>query len=302
MRPFRGYLLILGATLFWGVSATLARFLISGTIDTLILVQTRMTISWFLLVAFFLAFNRNILRVHRRDLFQLALLGIIGGAGSNFTYYFTIKETNVATAILLQYLAPLLVLGYSAWTKEEDLTPWKAIAGIGSIAGCFLAVTGRNFSFESLSSVGLLTGLGSAFCWGFANIMIRRMLHRYSVWTTLVYSFSFASLFWVVINPPWVIAGLGYTASTWWMLVVFAVISILIPHSLYYSGVQYLTASRAIITATFEPFMAIGSAFLFLGETLAPVQLLGAVLVIAAIMVLQLKEEAGQPLQPDPLP
>ena len=73
-------------------------------------------------------------------------------------------------------------------------------------------------------------------------------------------------------------------------------ISILIPHSLYFAGMRYLTASRGIITATFEPIVAIVSAYLILGESLSAVQMLGAVLVISAIALLQLRQDpaAGQ--------
>ena len=52
---------------------------------------------------------------------------------------------------------------------------------------------------------------------------------------------------------------------------------------------RYLSASRAIITATFEPIVAIVSAFVFLNEILAPVQVLGAMLVVLAIVILQMK-------------
>jgi drug/metabolite transporter (DMT)-like permease len=302
MNRFKGYFFILGATAFWGVSAATAKLILSTDIDTIVLVQTRMTISCLVMLSFFLLFKRDVLRVKAKDLLSFALLGVFGSAGSNFTYYYAIKELNVATAILLQYLAPLLVLAYAAVTKDEKLTALKVIAGLVSLAGCFLAVGGGSFSLEGKSTSGLVAGFGSAFTWGFANIMIRRLLRTYSVWTTLMYSFIFASIFWVFIHPPWLLVEAGFSAQTWGMLAVFAIISILIPHSLYYSGVQYLTASRAIITATAEPVIAIGFAFLFLGETLTPIRLAGAVLVIAAIMLLQLKEEPGRVLQPDPLP
>jgi probable blue pigment (indigoidine) exporter len=74
----------------------------------------------------------------------------------------------------------------------------------------------------------------------------------------------------------------------------FAVISILIPHSLYFSGMRYLTASRGIITATFEPIVAIASAFFIVNEVLTPIQIVGAILVITAIAILQTKQEEPQ--------
>ena len=96
----------------------------------------------------------------------------------------------------------------------------------------------------------------------------------------------------MLFNPPWRIVAAGYSAETWGIFCVVAVSSVLIPHSLYYGGLRYLTASRAIITATFEPIAAICSAFIFLNEVLAPVQIFGAMLVMTAIILLQIKQEA----------
>ncbi|HUN66087.1 MAG TPA: DMT family transporter [Bacteroidota bacterium] len=289
MNRLKGYAFILGATLFWGVAATAAKFLFTRNYDTLVLVQMRMTISCLLLLAWFVLFKRKFLAVKARDLWHFAALGLIGGAGSNFTYYFTIRQTNVATAILLQYLAPLLVLLWAAVSGEEKLTKAKLAAGAVSLAGCYLAIAGRDFSVLSINRLGLVSGLASAFCWGFTNVFLRHLVKRYNVWTCLLYAFIFSSLLWIVINPPWKIAAAGYDARTWGTFLVFAVISILIPHSLYFGGIRYLTASRAIITATFEPIVAIASSFVILGESLAPVQIAGAVLVVSAIAILQIR-------------
>jgi len=302
MRRFKGYFFILGATLFWGISATVAKFLFTRQVNTLVLVQTRMTISCLIMLTFFLLWKPGVLRVRPKDLVKFGALGIFGSAGSNFTYYTTIKEINVATAILLQYLAPLLVLAYAAITKEERITSTRIGAAVVSLVGCFLAVGADRVTFSAMSNIGLLTGFSSAFCWGFANIMIRHLLRKYSVWTTLCYSFLAASLFWLCINPPWTLIAEVEPASMWGILSLFAVSSILIPHSLYYSGAQYLTASQSIITGTAEPIVAISSAFVLIGESLSGLQLLGATLVIVAIMLLQLKDQSEQPLQPEPVP
>jgi drug/metabolite transporter (DMT)-like permease len=298
----RGYFSILGATLFWGISATVAKLLFTQNVETLVLVQTRIMLSCAVLVLYFLIFRRDLLRIRLRDLYRFALLGIIGIAGSNFTYYFTIRETNVATAILLQYLAPVFVLLYAAVTREEELSFPKIAAGVVSLAGCFLAIAGKDLSILQISNAGLLAGFASACCWGFTNIWLRHVLKDYKVWTALIYAFLSATVFWFFVNPPWNLVAAHYPAETWWTFLLFAVISILIPHSLYFAGMRYLTASRGIITATFEPIVAIGSAYIIIGEALSPLQLLGAGLVIAAIALLQLKQDASQTLKPEPVP
>ncbi|MFI5251401.1 MAG: DMT family transporter [Bacteroidota bacterium] len=293
MENIRGYLSIIGATIFWGISATTAKFLFIRDINPLILVQTRMTFSCISLFLFFLWNDRTVFKVHLNDLSGFALLGIIGVAGSNITYYYIINATNVATGILLQYMAPLLVLGFAVIKRNEELSPVKFLAAIISLAGCFLAVRGERVSFLHLSAFGIIMGISTPVVWAFNNISLRHLLNRHRVWTVTMYAFIFATIFWMFFNPPWKLVTAGYSAKTWGVFFIFAMMSVLIPHSLYFIGMQYLTASRAIITASFEPVVAIGSAFIFLRESLTPVQIGGAALVIAAILLLQYKKESG---------
>ncbi|HLX12545.1 MAG TPA: DMT family transporter, partial [Bacteroidota bacterium] len=111
MKRFRGYLLIIAATCFWGSSATIAKFLFAHQYGTFIIVQMRMSLSAIALALVLAIFRRDAFKINLRDLHRFVLLGICGMAGSNFFYYYTIKVTTVATAILLQYMAPIVVLG-----------------------------------------------------------------------------------------------------------------------------------------------------------------------------------------------
>jgi drug/metabolite transporter (DMT)-like permease len=253
-----------------------------------------MTLSFITLLILLLIFRRDVLRVNVKDLPRFALLGIIGVAGSNFSYYYIINVSNVATGILLQYMAPLLVLGYAILTKDEEVSTVKFLSAIISLAGCFLAVRGERLSLLNLSTFGVIIAIATPSVWAFNTVILRHLLNSYKSWTVTIYAFMFATLFWMFFNPPWKLVSAGYSGETWGVFFLFAIISILIPHSLYFIGVQYLTASRAIITATFEPIVAIGSAYFFLGETLSPIQLVGALFVIAAIVLLQYKKESAE--------
>jgi len=295
MKELRGYIMILTASLFWGLSATAAKILLNRELDPILLVQTRVTFSFLLLLAWHLAFRRHLLRVAPRDLWRFALLGIVGIAGSNITYYITIRESTVATAILIQYTAPLLVLAYGAVTREERLTPVKLGAAAVSLTGCFLAVGAYDVAVLRLTPLGLVTGIASAFVFAFMVIYPRRVMRRYSLWTVTIYALGFASLLWALINPPWKIAAAPPDPGLWPALLGLAVGSVLIPHSLYFAGLRHVIPSRAIITSTFEPIVAIVSAAFIVQELLAPLQVLGAVLVLAALALLQMEGE--RPLQ-----
>ncbi|MEW6511568.1 MAG: EamA family transporter [Bacteroidota bacterium] len=293
MRQFRGYLMVAGAALFWGVSATAAKALLAQGLDTVLLVQTRATFAAAAMAGYLALARPALLRVRREDLWRLALLGTVGVAGSNITYYFTIREGSVAIAILLQYTAPLLVMAYAAWRKEEQLTPGKVMAALIAIGGCYLAVGGATGIEGGVSPAGLVSGILSAFTFGFMTVYTRHMLARYSVWTVTCYALIAASLFWLVVNPPWNIPSHSPGPSLWMILAGFAVVSVLIPHTLFFGGLRHVVASRAIIVSTLEPVIAIVSAALFVGELLQAPQIGGAVLVIGAIVLLNIRREPG---------
>ncbi len=291
MKLPRGYPMILGAAFFWGVSATGAKFLLNRHLDAILLVQSRVTFTALILFAIYVLFKRTLLAVRLKDLWHFALLGIVGIAGANVCYYITIRESTVATGILIQYTAPLVVMAYGALTREESLTGWKVTAAALSLAGCFLAVGAYDSSVLTITPLGLLTGAGSIVSFAFLNIYTGRVLARYNVWTVTLYAIACASAFWMVVNPPWEIARQSISADTWLILAVLAVVSVLIPHSLYFAGLQFVPPSRAVITSTFEPIVAIVSSALILGEYLAPVQVIGAVMVLGAIVMLQMRSE-----------
>jgi drug/metabolite transporter (DMT)-like permease len=291
MTRFRGSLMILSAAMLWGVSATAAKVLFTYRLETLLVVQARVTVSFLLLVLITALIRREALGVGWREMWKFAMLGCVGIAGTNFTYYFTIKESTVATAILIQYTAPLLVMGYEVWQRQERLTMLRLFAALLSLAGCFLAVGGYDAGALRITPMALFTGICSTVGFAFMTVFTRFVLRKHSVWTMTVYAFGFAMLFWLVVNPPWVLPGQIPSAGVIPPLLLLAIVSLLIPHSLFFAGLRRVTPSRAIITSTLEPVVAIGSAAIVLGELLQPLQILGAVVVIAAIVVLQFHPE-----------
>jgi drug/metabolite transporter (DMT)-like permease len=287
-RPLSGFLFMIAAVFFWGGSASLGKYLIITRFDTLIIAQTRTTLAFFLLALFFLVRNRSVFRVRGSDIWKLAALGIVGVAVTNYTYYFTVKEASVASAILIQYTAPVWVVIYSGFiARSEKIDRGTVAALVLGLIGCHLAVTGGSWHMIALKGWAAVTGPISAFTYAYEIVGTKELLKRYSVWTLLVYTFGFAALFWIFINPPAQILAKNYTVVDWGYLWTFAVVSILIPHTAFACGLKLLDASAAGVIGILEPVFAIIIAFFSLGETLGIVQSLGAILVVGAVGLLQ---------------
>ena len=292
MNQLKGYAMVASGAFCWGCAATAAKLLIVRHVSTLLLVQTRVTFSVVLMACVLAVTKPALLRVRLHDLWRMALLGVVAIAGANYTYYVVIGEASVAVAILLQYTAPLFVMAYAAFTREEEVTAVKLIAAALAIAGCYFAV-GGSVAPAGLPAGALGIGLLSAVCFAFLTVFTRHLLVRYSIWTVNFYGFAFASLFWLIVNPPWSIARESPDPGTWAALVGLAVISVLLPYSLFFAGLRHVVSSRAIIISTLEPITAIITAAVIAGESFSLPQGFGAALVIGAIVLLQVRHERG---------
>ena len=306
-KPVRGYFYIATATFFWGVSATLGRAAFTGrlpglhagsSIDPLILSQGRATFSFLVLLPMLaLLRGRNGLRLPTRDLGQLLLIGILGVAASNYFYYLAIQRTNVATAITVQYTAPVWVLLYTVARGLQKFT-LQRVAAVGLAAtgiALVIGVSGR--SGLRLDTIGVFAALLAAFSFAFYNIGGHDILARRDRWIVLLYTTASASLFWLLVNPPWKLMAAHYSAAQWLFLVLFSLLSVLAPFSFYFAGLQHLEPTRAIIVSCLEPVFSIVIAALVLGEVMRPLQIVGIVFVLAAITVAQLPDRLVEPIE-----
>jgi len=304
-QPLRGYLYIASAAFLWGVAANLGRAAFTGRllpqgqtlrpIDPLILSQSRTTFS-FVILLFVLLMIRGWkpLRLPDRDLLRMFVLGILGVAASNYFYYLAIQRTNVATAIILQYTAPVWVLLYTIARGLQKPTLQRIAAVALAVSGIALVIGIFSSGGFRLDAIGVLAALAAAFSFAFYNIGGHSILARYDRWTVLLYVILSASLFWLVVNPPWKIASAHYSETEWLFLLAFSLISVLAPFSLYFAGLQHLEPTRAIVVSCLEPVFSILIAAVALGELMRPVQTLGIVLVLVAIVIVQLPDRKTQ--------
>jgi len=275
-------------------------------IDPLILSQTRTTFAFLVLMPILLARRGTQgVRMDRRELLQCMLLGCAGIAGSNYFYYLALQKTTVATAIILQYLAPAFVLIYMLARRLQPASLQRLSGVTLAIVGSVLAIGAvrwsTTFPFVAVktddlrfNTVGVLAGLVAAFSFAFANIFARNLVEKNDRWRVFAYAMMGSAVGWILVNPPWKIVAAHYTGTQWLFLVAFAIASMLIPYSFYFTGLQYLDATRAIVTSCLEPVFAILLAALALGELLGPVQIVGIIVTLTATVLIQLPDKQAR--------
>jgi len=300
-HPLRGYLYIGSAALFWGVAATLGRAAFTGrvpglklgAIDPLILSQSRTTLSFLVLLPVLLIRRgAGALLVPWRDLVRFLLIGVLGVAASNYLYYLAIQRTNVATAIILQYTAPVWVLLYTVLRGGYKPSLRRSGAVGLAVVGCMLAVGFVGSSGLSLDPVGVTAALLAAFSFAFYNVAGHSVLARYDRWKVLLWVLASAATFWIFVNPPWKIWAAHFSREQWGFMLIFSLVSVLGPFSCYFAGLQHLEPTRAVVASCLEPVFSILIAAVALGELLRPLQTVGIVVVLIAIVLIQWPERS----------
>ncbi|MBW1924038.1 MAG: EamA family transporter [Deltaproteobacteria bacterium] len=293
-RPFRGYLCVVTAAICWASSGAVGKYLFSHGITPFALVQVRVTVSSLLLAGFLLLRRPDALKIRPVDTPFFLLLGGVAMALVQITYFYAISKIQVAAAILIQYLAPMMIAFFSMLCWKERPTGAKLTALALSLAGCYLVSGAYDIRLLEMNRVGVLAGLASAFCFAVYTLLGERAMHRYGPWTVLFYALLFAALSWHVFYTPFQYLTSSYDTLQWTGMIYVSVIGTLVPFGLFFVGVNHIRSTRASITATLEPISAGMIAYLFLGERLEALQVAGGAAVIFSVILLQASREGDE--------
>jgi drug/metabolite transporter (DMT)-like permease len=319
-HSLRGYLYVAAATLCWGISASLGRAAFTGRlfgglqpIDPLILAQARTTIAFFLVTPILWAIRgRERMILPRREMLRAFALGAFGLAISNYAYYLAIQKTTVATAIILQYTAPVWVLLFMVFSRQQRATASRVWGVVLAVTGCIFAIgvfggSGR-FPFLALATgtlkintVGVIAAQAAALSFAFYSIYGRQLLQKFDRWAVLTNAFLGAAIVWIIVNPPWKIIAAHYSAAQYGFMVLFSITSAAIPFSFYFAGLHHLDATRAIVTGALEPVFSVLIAAIFLGEIVTPIQVAGIAVVLSATVLVQRPESGGETIAVEPI-
>lgn len=289
----KGFVMVLAAAVFWGLSGTAAQVLFQGEgFRPEWLVTVRMGLSGMILVLGTAVFAgpRAALGplVHPVDALRLTLFGIFGMLGVQYSYFASVAEGNAATATLLQYLAPAMIVLYAA-ARSRRMPGLRQIAAVGlALAGTFLLVTGGQIQALTVPWTSVVWGLASAVTLAFYTVYPGRLLRRYGAPATVGWAMVVGAA--VPALGGALQPGPAVPGETWWIawgLTAFVVFfGTLVSFLFYLTSLRFLTPAETSLLASAEPVSAVVSAALFLHVNLGMTGAAGAACILAAVVLL----------------
>jgi len=288
----RGYGLVLVAAGLWATLGLFYQLLAAYGLPPLTIVFFRAAIAALTLFLVLGWRRRDWLRLERRDWPLFVAFGLIGVAAFYVVYIYAIDLVGMGVAAVLMYTAPAWVTLFGALFLGEHLDWLKGGALLLSCAGCALVSRAYDLVGVRLNLLGILAGLGAGLTYGLYTLFSKVAQRRYTAWTTLAYALGIGALFMLPLqSPAALIRALTTPALLFWLLVL-GLVPTLGGGLAFNAGLRWVPASNASIVATLEPAIATLLGWAFLGEHLEAPQLLGAGLILAAVIILQ-RENSG---------
>jgi drug/metabolite transporter (DMT)-like permease len=286
-------------SLLWGATFVVVRAALND-ISVFLFLAVRFSLATLLMGLFRPAGLRNL---KKGELFAGAALGLFMFGGYAFQtaglQYTTPAKSGFVTGSSV-VLVPLLLAIF--WKRR--LTAWIYFGTLAAVGGLYL-LTVPVGGLARLNHGDLLT-LGAAGLYAVHIILVGDYTRRHSVAALSVLQVgACATLAWLTTAAASTTGWQAVRFSWRWELaaaiVICAVFATAIAFSTQLWAQQYTTPSHAAIIFTLEPVFAVITSYLVIGERFDGRSKVGALLVLAGILIAELLGPAAAPESPEPM-
>jgi drug/metabolite transporter (DMT)-like permease len=281
--------LLLFVAFLWGVNFSIVKFALAE-ISPIAFVGLRFLIASATMVALTRALGHS-LKFQRQHLPHLIGLGLLGNTAYQLFFIYGISFTTAENSSLILATVPAWVALVGTIVGVERVEPVGWVGIVLSLVGIFFIISGSDrladFPFGGSSLRGDLLILGGTLCWSLYTLLVRPMTRRYS-------SVSVTSVTTTIGTVPLVLVGVPHATSipwtgiplvAWAALVFSGVFAIGVAYLFWNYGVSKLGSARTSIYSNLSLPAALLTAWLWLHETLTPMQWWGTVLAMGGVIL-----------------
>ncbi len=292
-----GYIIGFLAALLFGSNGSVVKLVLSEGVTAAQMTFFRATATMVIAGIVLLFTERSAFKISFKRLLAMAALGVFGVAMLQWFYALAIERIPVGIALLFEYLAVLAVAVIARFVFKEHVRArlWVAIVlvliGLGVVAEMWNS---------SVDGLGMIFALIAAASYTIYFLIGEQALKGMNVLAMTFWSMLFASLFWAFFSG-WQnmdfsvfshqISLSGSLAAVYvplWMPFLWTItMGSFVAFYMSFKSLSLLSATSAGIVASSEVIFAFIVAWLWLGESLSFIQILGALIVTAGIILAQ---------------
>ncbi|MET0929748.1 MAG: EamA family transporter [Aeromicrobium sp.] len=296
-NPRLGYAYVVVAAILFGLNGGVSRVAMGSGLSPEAFTTLRISGATLVFAAYAACFRRPALRRPRGSAFLLVVaLGLVGVAGLQLTYNVAIDRLPLGIALLIEYLAPVLVVLWVRFVRKEPVRPQMWAAVVLAVGG--LAVVSRVWNGLAFDGLGVVMALLAAVCFATYFLLGEHNVGFDDPLRVVLWAFVVATVVMNIVQPIWTTPDLPSTTSglgrfsdvsvdPWLVIAVIVVLGTVVPFFLEMLALRHLPATIVTVVAMLEPVIAVFLGWGWFHESLTPVQAVGAVAVIAGIVLAQ---------------
>ncbi|MCY6958679.1 DMT family transporter [Clostridium brassicae] len=287
----QGYLLALIAGISWGFLGVFVKLLNNLGFESMTISAFRPTIGIIFYIIVTLIKDPQCFKTDLKGILFFACYGIFALDGMFISSSYAVKYTGVATASVLLFINPIIVVILSYFVFKEKFTLKKFIALTLTLIGCCLVVKAYDSTAFKVNFIGIVWGIISGLTVAVQNILGKIAVKKYSQKTFLVYTFLFGAIFLWFFIPPWTLVKSIENTNSLIAILGLGLFATILPNESILRALKYVESGKVSIIASIEPLVASVLAFVIFGELFEIPQLIGMALIISSILLIQLKDK-----------
>jgi len=283
-------LLLLAA--IWGINFSVVKSVLT-VLDPLALNALRFPLA---AAALWLMLHRapGAMLPQRADLPRILALGLVGNVVYQLCFIFGIDWTLAGNASVLLSTTPVWTVLLSSLYGHEHPTRW-VVAGIGAtLVGIALVVLGRGeaLALGSRTLRGDLLMIAASIVWSTYTVGGRSPIRRHGALRVTAWTLWVGTPLIVAMGVPSLVrTDFGSVPPITWVGVAYAgFLAIGLAYLLWYRGVERLGNNRTAVYSNLVPVAALVTAWVWLGEVPADLQLVGAAVILTGLTVARLAQ------------
>ncbi|WXR62632.1 DMT family transporter [Peptostreptococcaceae bacterium AGR-M142] len=220
---------------------------------------------------------------------------IISGIFLGINWFFLFKAfeyTSISNAILVYYLAPIIVIFLSPMVLGEKLTPHKILCALTATIGLSMIVL-NNYSLEVFDTkyfLGIGFALLAAIFYASVILINKKVKDTDGFESTIIQLSGSVLALLPIILMDTKLQNFSMDKKSLTMIIILGVLHTGIAYLMYFSSIKDLDAQTVAIYCYIDPISAMLFAWMFLGETMNIVQILGGLLILGATYAIDMNK------------
>ena len=294
----KAYLFLFVTAIIWGIAAPVIKFTLNG-IDPLPFLAYRFILAGFVALIYLLINNDIKTTKVKKNLPLIILYGVLAFPLSLGLLFYGLNQSGVLDLTLITILAPLAIIAGGALIYRDHITKREktgiSIAVIGTMFATLLPILNGSNGIHFTGNIALLLFLVV----DVSGILLSKKLVRKQISPMflinlgfLISAVVFTTLILILIGPDKFIAEiinleLKYHLGVWYM----AFVSGTLAYYLSLRGYKTIEVSEAALFKYLQPLFAVPLAVIWLGESITPIFIIGAIIITIGIVIAEIKKK-----------